>query len=139
MFDKYFSFLFNAVFRNKWLVLALAAAVGYHRPVQGAKFLSAQLMAVLVDMAEHVVEALNSEHVVGAPAGDPLGRFAPVGDVAAQIADVDAVAERVDDRCHVEIGEVFHGWIPVVITPNGSWVSVCCVCDLTPGNNPWPP
>ena len=91
---------------------AIAARSGDDGPVQGAVLLAAQLMAVLVDVAQDVVETRPADDFLRGPARDPLGRFAPVGDPAFQVADVDPVAERVDDGRDIDGGCRFHGKTP---------------------------
>ncbi len=61
--------------------------------VQGAVLLPAQPAAVLVHVAENVLEALRPTTSCGRPARDALGGRAPVGDPAVDVAYVDAVAQ----------------------------------------------
>ena len=61
------------------------------------RLLPAQPVAVLVDVAENVLEALAADHVHGRPARDAFGGRAPVGDAAVDVAHVDAVAQALQD------------------------------------------
>ena len=86
----------------------LAGRAGDHGPVQRAELLAAEAVAVLVHVAQHVFQAAAAHHVRRGPAGDSLGRFAPVDDASVLIADVGAVAQRIEDDAGKS--EQFVGW-----------------------------
>ena len=76
-----------------------------------AELLAAKLVVVLVDMAENVVETPAADHILRRPAGYPLRRLAPIHDAAVQVADIHAVAQRIQDDTG-DGKQVFHEEIP---------------------------
>jgi hypothetical protein len=62
---------------------------------------TAKPMPVLIDMAEDIIETLDTDHILGLPAGNPLSRFAPVNYLSVQITNIDPFAERVHN--HLDI------------------------------------
>jgi hypothetical protein len=49
-------------------------------------------MAILIDMAQNVIEALATDDIFLTPACNPLGRLAPVCYPAIPITDIDAIS-----------------------------------------------
>jgi hypothetical protein len=65
--------------------------------MQGAKLLSAKPMAVFVNVTKHVVQAPAANHIVRLPAGDPRRSPTPEDDPPVPVADVDSVAQGIED------------------------------------------
>ena len=70
-----------------------AADAGDNRAMERAVFLAAELVAVLIDVAKNVIEALATYDVGTPPTGDPLGCLVPIGDLAIHVGDVDPIAQ----------------------------------------------
>jgi len=75
--------------------------------VERAELLATKTVAVLVDVTEDVIQATAANHLFRRPARDPLGRLTPVDNLAVSVADVDAVAERIEDDAGAG-EEIFH-------------------------------
>jgi hypothetical protein len=74
----------------------LAALSGANGAVQGAVFLPAKPMAILIHMAQHVVVTVFSDDVIRGPARDPLCTFAPVNYPPRGIGSVNALIDSIE-------------------------------------------
>ncbi len=73
-----------------------ARRAGRDGAVQRAELLPAELSAILIDVAENLIEASLAQNLAGRPAGDPLGRLIPVDDPAIQVGHVDTRVDGVE-------------------------------------------
>ena len=74
----------------------LGAHAAHHGAVQGAQVRGAEVVAVLVHVAQHVGGAAPAAHFVGAVARDALGGAVPEHDAALGVGDVDAGVDEVE-------------------------------------------